>query len=86
LTRLSVRDFILSPPPNSSHELLNQWDIKLNTENLQPFFKLPLLVRQGLIEGKISVARSAELLGIETGEMEELSNHWAAEVSNEAAN
>jgi predicted HTH domain antitoxin len=38
-----------------------------------------------LIEERLSMARAAELLGVEVGEMEELAKQWAAEVSDEAA-
>lgn len=83
--RLSVQELIEPTSGSSLEELITAWDRKLNTENLQPFLKLHLLVRQGLIEGRISIARGAELLGIDAGEMEELGKHWSAEVSNEAS-
>jgi hypothetical protein len=64
-------------------DLISEWGRVLNNENLLPFLKLPLLVRQGLVEERISMARAAELLGVEVGEMEELAKQWAAEVSDD---
>lgn len=83
--RSSVRDLIAVPEAQSEEDLIRNWDKLLNTEDLQKFLKLHLLVRHGLIEDRISVARAAELICVEFGEMEELAKHWAAEVSDEVA-
>jgi Zn-dependent peptidase ImmA (M78 family) len=85
LTRPRIKDFISPPQAKSREDLISEWGRVLNNENLLPFLKLPLLVRQGLIEERLSMARAAELLGVEVGEMEELAKQWAAEVSDEAA-
>jgi len=83
-TRLSVKDFIAPTSAETLNDWLVSWDRVMNTEQLQQFLKLHMLVRQGLVEDRLSLARAAELLGIEVGEMEELAKHWSAEVGNEA--
>lgn len=85
VTRPRIKDFISPSPAQSREELVSQWGRILNNETLLPFLKLHFLVRQGLIEEKLSTSRAAELLGIESGEMEELEKQWVAEVSDEAA-
>jgi Zn-dependent peptidase ImmA (M78 family) len=82
-TRPRIKDFISPRKVDSTKELLTEWGKILNNENLLPFLKLHLFVRQGLIEERLSLSRAAELLGIEVGEMEELAKQWAAEVSDE---
>lgn len=84
-TRPRIKDFIFPLGTTSTKELIEAWGRILNNKNILPFLKLHLLVRQGLIEERLSTARAAELIGIEMGEMEELAKHWAAEVSDEAA-
>lgn len=84
LTRPRIKDFISPSISHSKEDLILKWGAILNNENLLPFLKLHLLVRQGLIEEKLSVSRAAELLGVEVGEMDDLAKHWAAEVSDEA--
>lgn len=85
VTRPKIKDFISPPEAHSRKDLLLEWGKILNNENLLPFLKLHFLVRQGLIEEKLSIARAAELLCVEIGEMEELAKQWIAEVSDEAA-
>ena len=83
--QLSVKDLVGPHSSESVDDLIKYWDQRLNTEDLQKFLRFHLLIRQGLIEEKLSVARAAELFGLGQGEMEELANYWAAEVSGEAA-
>ncbi|MCB1215028.1 MAG: hypothetical protein KDK66_06075, partial [Deltaproteobacteria bacterium] len=84
VTRPQIKDFIFPRSAKNRQDLIESWGKILNNSTLLPFLKLYFLVRQGLIEQKLSLARAAELMGIETGEMEELEKHWVNEVSNEA--
>lgn len=85
VTRPRIKDFITPPVPETHDILIRQWGGILNNQTLLPFLKLHFLVRQGLIEEKLSISRAGELLGIDSGEMEELEKQWVAEVSNEVA-
>lgn len=73
--RIKVIDLI-TPSDKSNAEA---WIKLFNDPSKIPLLKLPLLIKQGLLAGQVSVSRAAEILDIDVMTMQELVSYWNKE-------